>query len=225
MPGVEGERFTQVVGHGHILALTLDGRLYSWGSNTYGQLGRDGDARIPQPVLGLEEERVVHVAVGGEHSAATMRNGALYTWGRGGYGRLGHGNSEDKSQPFRVAGFPRDTVVIEAACGVGDAHTLAVTRDGLVYAFGDGDHGKLGHGSNERWRTPKRIAFEFDGTGVRHVWCGLQTSAALTRGGALYTWGSCASGALGNGVDAPNESVKTPTRILQDHVITNVRCG
>ena len=32
------------------------------------------------------------------------------------------------------------------ACGSGDAHTLAVSKDGTVWSWGDGDFGKLGRG-------------------------------------------------------------------------------
>lgn len=34
--------------------------------------------------------------------------------------------------------------VTDVACGCGDAQTLAVTDNGLVYSWGDGDYGKLG---------------------------------------------------------------------------------
>ena len=98
---------------------------------------------------------------------------------------------------------------MHAACGLGDAHSLCVTKAGHIYSFGDGDFGtlmalvgsldhhalidwdagKLGHGNNERYRKPERIQFEFDGSGVKMAWCGLQTSACLTNHGALYTWG------------------------------------
>ena len=33
--------------------------------------------------------------------------------------------------------------VIDVACGSGDAHTVCVTECGDVYAFGDGDYGKV----------------------------------------------------------------------------------
>lgn len=33
---------------------------------------------------------------------------------------------------------------MQVACGSRDAQTLALTEDGLVYSWGDGDFGKLG---------------------------------------------------------------------------------
>ena len=33
---------------------------------------------------------------------------------------------------------------MDVACGSGDAQTLAVTSNGQVFSWGDGDYGKLG---------------------------------------------------------------------------------
>ena len=38
-----------------------------------------------------------------------------------------------------------------------DGHTLALTDSGEVFSWGDGDYGKLGHGTSERQRRPKLI--------------------------------------------------------------------
>lgn len=38
-----------------------------------------------------------------------------------------------------------------------DGHSLALTDTGEVFSWGDGDYGKLGHGSSERQRRPKQI--------------------------------------------------------------------
>lgn len=39
----------------------------------------------------------------------------------------------------------------------GDGHTLALTEDGQLYSWGDGDYGKLGHGNCTTYKTPKLI--------------------------------------------------------------------
>jgi len=38
-----------------------------------------------------------------------------------------------------------------------DGHTLALTSEGSVFSWGDGDYGKLGHGSSLTYKTPKLI--------------------------------------------------------------------
>eukprot|EP00045_Choanoeca_perplexa_P017892 m.270728 g.270728 ORF g.270728 m.270728 type:complete len:4196 (-) comp17668_c0_seq1:27-12614(-) len=221
--GVEHLRFSQVAVTHHVLALAVTGEVYSWGADSYHQLGREGDCSKPLKVTALDTEEVVHIAAGGHHSAAVSKSGKLFTWGRGGYGRLGHGNSDDVAAPTRVTSLPDNESVVHAACGLGDAHSLCVTKEGNIYSFGDGDFGKLGHGNNDRHRKPERIQFGFDGSGVKMAWCGLQTSACLTNHGALYTWGYASSGALGNG--ETTGGVANPIHILEDHVITSVAFG
>ena len=220
--GLESERFVQVAGIDHVLALTARGEVYSWGNNSYAQLGRAEDALVPKKITrGFSDQTIAYIAAGSQHSAAVSESGVLFTWGRGSYGRLGHGSSDDVPFPQVVEYLVNNKVPIATvACGLGDAHTLALSRDGVIFAFGDGDFGKLGLGSTERTRLPVPINFPFDGTKVRQVWCGRQISACLTEGGALYTWGSAAAGALGNGEG--HATCSTPKQILRDCVIKSV---
>ena len=39
----------------------------------------------------------------------------------------------------------------------GDAQTLAVTKEGAVYSWGDGDYGKLGRGGSDGSGTPRYL--------------------------------------------------------------------
>ena len=49
-------------------------------------------------------------------------------------------------------------MVVQLATSLGsDGHSLALTDTGEVFSWGDGDYGKLGHGSSERQRRPKQI--------------------------------------------------------------------
>ena len=51
---------------------------------------------------------------------------------------------------------------------LGDAQTLAVTKDGTVYSWGDGDYGKLGRGGSDGSGTP-RIVEKLTDQGVVQV--------------------------------------------------------
>ena len=97
----------------------------------------------PRVIESLRGKEVVDIAAGGAHSACITANGELYTWGKGRYGRLGHGDSEDQSKPKLVEAL-KGYRVIDVACGSGDAQTLCITDDDNVWAWGDGDYGKLG---------------------------------------------------------------------------------
>lgn len=125
------------------------------------------------------------VYCGCSYSAAITLGGNLYTWGRGTYGRLGHGNSDDQCLPAMVMAL-KDHQVVDVALGSGDAHTLCLTNEGLVYAWGDGDYGKLGNGSCNSSLQPLLIDCL---PRVQRVYAGAQFSLALSCEGQLYSWG------------------------------------
>ncbi len=133
----------------------------------------------------LRGRRVVRIAAGSNYSAAVTADGELYTWGVGAYGRLGHGGLDDCYAPTLVTGLLAGQRVVDVACGSGDAQTLAVTAEGLVYSWGDGDYGKLGRGGSDGCRWPRVVERLGSELGVCRVVCGSQFSAALTASGQV----------------------------------------
>jgi alpha-tubulin suppressor-like RCC1 family protein len=93
----------------------------------------------------------------------------------------------------------------------GGHHTAALTEDGVLYTWGFDDDGRLGHGASGHELAP-RIVKALEGKRVRQVACGCWHSAALTEDGAVYTWGSCKSGQLGQ---AHKNSVAAPRVVLE----------
>ena len=73
------------------------------------------------------------------------------------------------------------------ACGLN--HTVCISTDGnTMWAFGDGDYGKLGLGNSTAKATPTKVE-TMCGLGVKKVTCGTQFTVALTKDGKVYTWG------------------------------------
>ncbi|KAM9783955.1 RCC1 and BTB domain-containing protein 1-like isoform 2-T2 [Syngnathus typhle] len=73
-----------VSGYGHSLAVTDKGLLYSWGANTFGQLGIGDKKKCCSPVQVMaDEERFVEVAACHltNTSAAKTQSGQVYMWG------------------------------------------------------------------------------------------------------------------------------------------------
>lgn len=63
--------------------------LYSFGSNSFGELGTGckRDAFQPEIVQGIEGEQIVKIAAG-HHSAAINLKGELFVWGSGIFGEF-----------------------------------------------------------------------------------------------------------------------------------------
>jgi E3 ubiquitin-protein ligase HERC1 len=77
--------------------------------------------------------------------------------GKGSYGRLGLGDSNNQPYPTKLSEVPKHGVKKISSSKGSDGHTLALTVEGEVYSWGDGDYGKLGHGNNSTVKTPKLI--------------------------------------------------------------------
>lgn len=111
--------FRQVTcGHDITVVLSNSGRVYTMGSNVYGQLGNPKvDGRHPTCVEGkLLNSFVVEIACGSYHVAVLTSQAEVYTWGRGANGRLGHGDTDDCIYPTLVESL-KDKQVKSIICG------------------------------------------------------------------------------------------------------------
>ena len=95
----------------HNLALTFDGKVFSWGSSQGGQLGLSEEflLRLPgfkenyyiyEPIqIPCFNEQIIGIGCGEAHSVAVDKTGKLWTWGYGSSGQLGLGFCEDDYEP------------------------------------------------------------------------------------------------------------------------------
>lgn len=104
-------------------AVTRDGRVWTWGSNTQGGLGNGvvGDtidaARVtPQPVAGITDAVDVEAGSYGRHCSVRRRNGTLIGWGNTDWGQLGAGLSgQHQPKPTRPSRLPTSRTTGSAA--------------------------------------------------------------------------------------------------------------
>ncbi|XP_015266272.1 PREDICTED: probable E3 ubiquitin-protein ligase HERC6 [Gekko japonicus] len=178
-------------GHYHSIVLTKDGRVFSWGQNSYGQLGIGKEVSShgqPQHVSALDGIPLAQVAAGGAHSFALSLLGIVYGWGRDSAHQLGLSQSDPREQVFkpRSVGALRNLDVIYISCGA--EHTAVLTQNGSVFTFGDDSAGQLGSSSSAQERGPQKVDL-IDGP-VSHLACGsYHTLAYISVSGKLISLG------------------------------------
>ncbi|MCA1841522.1 MAG: fibronectin type III domain-containing protein, partial [Actinobacteria bacterium] len=178
----------------HSLARASNGTVWSWGENRHGQVG-DGsfvDSPRPRQIAGLGP--IVKISAGSNHSLAIKDDLTVVAWGDGSSGQLGNGGLTDLPLPTPVPGLTS----IRSIAG-GGRHSLARNDSGVVFGWGDNSHGQLGSGLPGTSPLPVVANVVVPAQHkVSAIAAGGEHSAALTDYAELYTWGSNASGQLGN---------------------------
>jgi alpha-tubulin suppressor-like RCC1 family protein/ferredoxin len=147
------------------------------------------------------EGSAVAVAAAAHHTLVATRQGHLFAFGVGTGGRLGLGDNERHCPtPTRVLGALEKLRVVAIAAA--ENHSLCVTSEGAVYAFGSNRFGQLGYSNgvadDSKCCSPRRV----EDLWKKHILCisvaaGEKHSVALTQKGEVYVWGCNASGQLG----------------------------
>ncbi|XP_073221979.1 uncharacterized protein [Cicer arietinum] len=242
-----GVKITSVaVGGRHTLALSDVGQVWGWGYGGEGQLGlgsrvkmvssphlipciesasgKDRSTFVQGSSAGVQCSNVpgsyvTEIACGGRHSAVITDTGALLTFGWGLYGQCGQGNNADQLRPTLVPSLLATRV---KQIAVGLWHTLCVTVNGQIYAFGGNQFGQLGTGNDQPETSPKLLD-TFENNLCKIVSCGARHSALLTDDGHLFTWGWNKYGQLGLG-DSVDRNI--PCRVsITGCRPRNVACG
>jgi alpha-tubulin suppressor-like RCC1 family protein len=127
----------------HSLALTQSGELYAWGSNAIGQIGC-GDNYIklmPTKLKALNDIKIKMISCGFHHSMALTEKGCVYSWGDNKCGQLGIGNTKNSNTPKQIE--MKDIIIDKITCG--DVHSLLLTNNGVIYAFGNNFFDQIGN--------------------------------------------------------------------------------
>ncbi|NWY73304.1 HERC5 ligase, partial [Erithacus rubecula] len=122
-------------GGAHSTTVSLSGAVYSWGRNSFGQLGL-GDTKdrdCPTYVEALEHWKTVFISCGVDHTAVLSKEGLVCTFGAGGSGQLGHNCTRNELLP-RVVAELWGARVTHIACGRWEVPMICLLRQyTLVY--------------------------------------------------------------------------------------------
>ncbi len=217
----DGTRFTAAQlssGYDFTASLRADGTIWSWGGNTYGQIGRGFasstvDELFPQPlrdaggnVLGGWAE----VAGGWGYSLARRSDGTVWGWGYTSGGKLGNNYDANTSpnqllSPVQALGPGNVPLSGIAQIAARDDTSMARASDGTAWIWGEGTFGQIGDGSRtSRAAVARRMTDSFGVpiTGVVQVAVGYDVGFVLRSDGTALCWGrngygQCPSGGAG----------------------------
>lgn len=193
---------------GHVLALTNQNNLYSWGNNSGGQLG-DGSSitkKLPIDITSnlpfSSSTQIVDIEVGSQYSGLVNELGEIYTWGFNSNGALGEGTSISRYSPYEITNqfsLAEGELIIELDIGI--SHSFAITDLGNSFSWGLGLSGQLGEGYKITRSYPTDVTSNLDlgsETASKYI-LGEKHSIILTDGGSLYSFGESEHGELGVG--------------------------
>jgi alpha-tubulin suppressor-like RCC1 family protein len=198
------------LGERHGLVLASDGSLWCWGSDFLGW-----------PVLGLgnvppqtrlrrigSDTNWIGISAGTSHNVALKSDGTLWAWGCNLSGQFGSGAPDRKHAAVYspVPAAPGNDWKQAVAGGI---HTIALKRDGTLWAWGHNWPGCLGTGSTNNSAVPVQVG---SSTNWVKVWASVVESVGLQADGSLWYWGENPDPRSPQGVGA----LHVPTRVSPD---------
>ncbi|DBA87172.1 TPA: hypothetical protein ACH3X2_005178 [Trebouxia sp. C0005] len=182
-------------GESHNAALTIHGRVFTWGRGKYGALGLGtfNSSSWPQHVAALQEP-ACQVVCGGEHTMAICQQGKVFSWGRGNCGQTGLGTTDTVTLPARLEALENHSVTQITA---GLRHSMALTDSRQLWVWGDNSEGQLGIPIPSPCLDPVQThAFPAEATIMYIVAGGEHSLAAVQNAGdvadeAQHVWSEC----------------------------------
>ena len=192
------------VGYTHSFCITVDDKAFGWGSFENGRLGvpiSEDDEEIgfvTKPTELVISEPLQMVVGGSVHSVGLTYTGKIYSFGMSLYNGLEE--NEDVYTP-RLMHFDSTSLLdthlfYKVSIGKGGYHTLALTLDGIVFAWGHNRCGQITHLSENVdgivIKRPIRIM-----ENVADIECGWGHSAIVDHTGKLFMAGRNVCGQVG----------------------------
>jgi uncharacterized repeat protein (TIGR02543 family) len=191
------------------LALKNDKTVWGWGSNGVGELG-DGTFIARALPVKTQINDVVAIAAGENHALAVKEDGTVWSWGFNLRGQLGNGDFLTKSSPVQVFTAVDSPLEDITALAAGDSHSLALKRDGTIWAWGDNQRGQVGNTGDA---YTQHYAVQVQLTDVIAIAAGEYYSLALQSNGSVWAWGANTNLQLGDGTTT---NTSTPVQVIDN---------
>ncbi|WVR00158.1 hypothetical protein IAU59_007300 [Kwoniella sp. CBS 9459] len=156
----EGVKFIDgAAGRGHVFLIDSEGGVWGCGNNVTAQIGLPVTMLVPKftkvtgPWLKDPEAKIIQVTAGHTFSLFLTSTGQVYAAGSSENGQLGNGKTGERlvkagkltfdlEVPPRLVQGLNDKKIIQIASG--NQHSLALSEEGFVYAWGYAGYSRLG---------------------------------------------------------------------------------
>ena len=196
----------------HIAAIKTDGTLWTWGNNSYGQLGDNTVTHRSSPVQtvsGGNNWKQVDSSVSRPWVNAIKTDGTLWSWGDNFYGQLGDGTITNRSSPVQTVSGGNNWKQVSS----GLFCAAALKTDGTLWAWGWNGNGEVGDGTTTNRSSPVQVVgtnkwvLSLDGNdsvfsnfGVSYTeYNDDHTGFKVRRTPTLWRWGYNLYGGVGDG--------------------------
>ena len=201
-------------------ALSLSGRVFTWGRNVRGAIGNGTKTSklIPTEITSNFKldvgDKIIAISLGYRHASCLSLKGRVFTWGSNDKGALGDGTSTDKTLPTEITSeFNLSAEEKIVAISLDYERSSALTSNGRVFTWGFNFKGVLGDGTGNDKSVPSEITSKFNlsvDDKIVAITLGQEHSSALSSKGRVFTWGDNFCGELGDGT---SDSKLIPTEI------------
>ncbi|XP_043976165.1 serine/threonine-protein kinase Nek8 isoform X2 [Gambusia affinis] len=227
LPMLNTEVLQVSLGRTQKMGVTKSGRLITWEAPSV----VSGEASLPglvdqmQPLFisrfleGQSGVTIKSVSCGDLFTSCLTDRGIIMTFGSGSNGCLGHGNFNDVTQPKIVEAL-LGYELVQVSCGA--SHVVAVTNEREVFAWGRGDNGRLGLGTQDTHNSPQQVCLpaEFE---AQKVVCGVDCSMVISTRCSILACGSNRFNKLGLDTVTAGEEPNPGNQVEEVHSYTPVQ--
>ncbi|WP_139492694.1 RCC1 domain-containing protein [Brevibacillus dissolubilis] len=171
--------------------LKQDGTVWTFGMNSFGQLGVSGAPNTTTPIQVTSLTDVKGIEAGDGHIVALKNDGTVWSWGKNDLGQLGIGGRINQKVPVQV---PSLSGVVQVSAI--EFFSMALKSDGTVWAWGENSYGQLGDETQVTKDVPTQVK---NLTNVKMIAAGRYNGMALKEDGTVWAWGYNGFGQLGIG--------------------------
>jgi hypothetical protein len=142
-------------------------------------------------------KNIIEITQGYNHYIARTYGNDIYCWGNNYFGQLGSGKEDKDTKNYNKPFL--NTLLTELEIEIikcGAFHSIALTKNGDIYVWGNNGNGEIGSGRNIDYHLMP-IKVSVDNERIISVSCGFQHSLALTVSYRVFGWGDNSCGQLG----------------------------